>query len=362
MAQYFQQQVQEVDSILYKLRCYRDTQRVRTDVIELIKNIPSLQPRAGSLARGPTQSSILFLAGTIPILYSGVQYNIPVNIWIIEAYPFSPPVCYVTPTPGMIIKPKHKHVDSTGMCYLPYLSNWNPNSCNLVGLVGTMSKVFGVDPPVRSQAAPVQTQFYGQQPPAYPQPNVNVNVNVPQTRVNVQQTSPMPGGQPFEDPSIALKRNLTNKMQERIHRFNSASTQEIDTLMATTSELESRGSALAVEQAQIEEDQNRMESDIESLIKSFEDLNKWLEENETANSGINIDVITEPKEVLTKQLLYLVAEEATIEDTLYYLEKKMIAGGLDVDTFLKAVRTLSTEQFQKRATIKKIHEKQRGGR
>jgi hypothetical protein len=35
------------------------------------------------------------------------------------------------------------------------------------------------------------------------------------------------------------------------------------------------------------------------------------------------------------RLLYLVAEEASIEDTLYYLEKKILSGALDIDTFVK---------------------------
>ena len=111
----------------------------------------NLTPRKG---RSTTQ--VLNLVGTVPISYNGAQYNIPVTIWLVEAYPLSPPVCFVTPTPGnpkrptnihsyldMIIKPKHKHVDSQGMCYFPYLSSWNPNNCNLYGLVQTMSKVIG---------------------------------------------------------------------------------------------------------------------------------------------------------------------------------------------------------------------------
>jgi hypothetical protein len=55
----------------------------------------------------------------------------------------------------------------------------------------------------------------------------------------------------------------------------------------------------------------------------------------------------------------LVAEDASIEDVLYYLEKKLNSGGIDLETYLRNVRTLTSEQFMKRATIKKIHEIQR---
>lgn len=47
-----------------------------------------------------TMSTLLNLEGTIPIFYRGNQYNIPVEFWVVEAYPMSPPVCFVRPTPG----------------------------------------------------------------------------------------------------------------------------------------------------------------------------------------------------------------------------------------------------------------------
>jgi len=374
--------VAEIDALLYKLRCYRDPQRIRSDVLELIKNTPSLQPRSGSLARGPTQSVILYLAGTVPIFYNGAQYNIPVNIWMIEQYPFSPPICYVTPTPGMIIKPKHRHVDSAGMCYLPYLSNWNPNTHNLVGLVGTMAKVFGQDPPVRSQASspppsnpippPTSMSPPSSQPPNPPQNYPQSSVNQPNSTPNYpQQSYPQSGGgypsnnfaQPFEDPATVAKRNavtnVTAKIHERLHQFNIVTTKEVDDCIAQSADIEAKSTAIASEKNRLEEDKSRMDVDIDNLTKSFDELSKWLDDNNSV-AVIDIDAVTEPRDPLSKQLLYLVGEEASIEDTMYYLEKKIISGHLDVETFLKSVRNLSTEQFIKRATIKKIHEKQRG--
>lgn len=45
-------------------------------------------------------STLLNLEGTIPIFYRGNQYNIPVEFWLVEAYPLAPPVCFVRPTSG----------------------------------------------------------------------------------------------------------------------------------------------------------------------------------------------------------------------------------------------------------------------
>jgi len=399
-----QQVVAAVDSILYKLRCYKDPQRVRNDVLEALRNYPSLQPRSAALASAQqmSQTPVLYLAGTIPIFYNNVQYNIPVSIWLTEAYPFAPPVCYVTPTPDMIIKPKHRHVDSQGMCYLPYLSTWNPTGSNLTNLITTMSKTFGLDPPVRSQAQsaqtaqpaqpqpqPQQAQPYGQQyaqpPPAYGQPYQSVTPPAPyggqyaQQPPQPQPSQPLPPfgnnsqtssqqfkqqtpSQPFEDPSVVAKRNAvrsaTEKTQIKMQEYFQNTTKEIDELMGKSGIAEDRGRALDMEKQQLQTQLSQMSGDIDTLTKSFDDITKWLEDND-ASESIDIDAVTEPKDSLSKQLLYLVAEDATIEDTLYYLEKQLMNGELNLETFLKNVRSLSTEQFIKRGTIKKIHEKQR---
>jgi hypothetical protein len=71
-------------------------------------------------------NQIMSLSGTIPIMYNGAQYNIPITVWIPEPYPYKPPVSLVTPVGNMIIKSKHQHVDSAGIVYLPYISAWNP--------------------------------------------------------------------------------------------------------------------------------------------------------------------------------------------------------------------------------------------
>ena len=59
----------------------------------------------------------------------GVKYNIPVSIWLPEAYPRQQPIMYVVPTPDMIIKPHHSFVDPSGMVFSPYLRNWIYGRC-----------------------------------------------------------------------------------------------------------------------------------------------------------------------------------------------------------------------------------------
>ncbi len=48
----------------------------------------------------------------------------------------------------MEIRPKHKHVDSSGQCYSPYLHQWHANRSDLPGLVQELQAIFSADPPV----------------------------------------------------------------------------------------------------------------------------------------------------------------------------------------------------------------------
>jgi len=116
---------------------------------------------------------------------------------------------------------------------------------------------------------------------------------------------------------------------------------------------------LKLKKITLDADRDASKTDIQELNNRFNEITKWLEHNENSSGLIDIDAVTEPKDILSKQLLSLVAEDATIEDTLYYLEKALGRGKIDPDIFLKSVRNLATDQFYHRATIKKIHEKQR---
>src|SRR3989338_3747379 len=51
----------------------------------------------------------------------------------------------------MMVKPGHQHVDSSGRCYFPYLSNWRKEASNMIGLINEMIRAFSLDPPVRER-------------------------------------------------------------------------------------------------------------------------------------------------------------------------------------------------------------------
>ncbi|XP_038561747.1 tumor susceptibility gene 101 protein [Micropterus salmoides] len=104
-----------------------------------------------------TTKDLMSLAGTIPVIFHDHTYNIPVCLWIEETYPETAPICYVRPSPEMMII-RGKYISSDGEVMLPYLEEWKNGECDLVSLLQVMLIVFGDFPPVCMQPHPEPQQ------------------------------------------------------------------------------------------------------------------------------------------------------------------------------------------------------------
>ncbi|KAA1469486.1 UEV-domain-containing protein [Dentipellis sp. KUC8613] len=67
-----------------------------------------------------------------------------------------------------------------------------------------------------------------------------------------------------------------------------------------------------------------------------------------------VDELVCSTSIVHNQLVDLVADDNTIEDTIYHLHRALNAGRIDLDRFLRTTRVLAEEQFMKRALIEKI--------
>ena len=92
-------------------------------------------------------------------LYAGNVYNIPLVIWLQKTFPQTNPLVYVTPTPEMSINPS-RYVDTSGVVYLPYLTDWKDGRSDLATLVQVLCGVFAENVPVYSR----RSQGWGPQP------------------------------------------------------------------------------------------------------------------------------------------------------------------------------------------------------
>ncbi|KAM5318906.1 tumor susceptibility gene 101 protein isoform 2-T2 [Glossophaga mutica] len=311
---------------------YRDlTVRETINVIALYKD---LKPVLDSYVFNDGSSrELMNLTGTIPVPYRGNIYNIPICLWLLDTYPYNPPICFVKPTSSMTIK-TGKHVDANGKIYLPYLHEWKHPQSDLLGLIQVMIVVFGDEPPVFSR--PTMSASY------------------PPYQATGPPNSPSRDGTISEDTIRAsLISAVSDKLRWRMKEEMDRAQAELNALKRTEEDLKKGHQKLEEMVTRLDQEVAEVDKNIELLRKKDEELSSALEKMENQSENNDIDEVIIPTAPLYKQILNLYAEENAIEDTIFYLGEALRRGVIDLDVFLKHVRLLSRKQFQLRALMQK---------
>eukprot|EP01122_Echinamoeba_exundans_P004834 TRINITY_DN15058_c0_g1_i1.p1 TRINITY_DN15058_c0_g1~~TRINITY_DN15058_c0_g1_i1.p1 ORF type:complete len:515 (+),score=81.49 TRINITY_DN15058_c0_g1_i1:40-1584(+) len=196
-----------------------------------------------------------------------------------------------------------------------------------------------------------QQQPRPQQSPSHPQsPTISVN----------PVAGLMPPQYP-EDPRVVAERNaksnLTTRAQSQLREMQRHMTEEIEKYMLESSNYEDTAKLLEQTKQGVLKDRDQLNGTLGVLSKQSADLARWIEENERpSDNEPSVDELTEPSDPLLKQLFSLRAEDAAIEDMQYWLDKALKNGRIDLQTFLKVTRNYASEQFLKRALMKKIQD------
>ncbi|XP_013918679.1 PREDICTED: tumor susceptibility gene 101 protein isoform X2 [Thamnophis sirtalis] len=331
---------------------------------------------------------LMSLTGTIPVNYRGHIYNIPICLWLLDTYPFNPPICFVKPTSSMTIK-TGKHVDANGRIYLPYLHEWKHPQSDLIGLIQVMIVVFGDEPPVFSRptisasyppyqaTGPPNTSYMpgmpsgispfppGQPPnpsgyPGYPYtapsgpfPATTSTPHYP-SQPPVTTVGPSRDGTISEDTIRAsLISAVSDKLRWRMKEEMDRAQAELNALKRTEEDLKKGHQKLEEMVTRLDQEVAEVDKNIDLLKKKDEELSSALEKMESQSENNDIDEVIVPTAPLYKQILNLYAEENAIEDTIFYLGEALRRGVIDLDIFLKHVRLLSRKQFQLRALMQK---------
>ncbi|KAF5301769.1 hypothetical protein FQR65_LT08752 [Abscondita terminalis] len=345
-----------------------------------------------------TPMELVNLNGTIPVRYKGNVYNIPICIWIMDTHPNNAPICYVKPTSDMSIKVS-MFVDQNGKIYLPYLHDWVPTSSDLLGLIQVMIVTFGDQPPVFAKPKdempyprtpfmppppggsggsfmPYPTPYppaggFGGYPPPYPPTNTGfpqypnypaptsyppypqTNFDKPPTmQSNLSGTGTIKEEHIKESLLTAIEEKLMRRMKEQFQQSQA----ELDTLRRTHEELKQGKAKLDAILNRLEKDENDLNKNITLLQDKEQELDKAIERLSNQES-IDVDDAVITTAPLYKQLLNAFAEEAALEDAIYYMGEALRRGVIDLDVFLRQVRTLSRKQFMLRALMQKCRQK-----
>ncbi|CAN1343789.1 Protein ELC-like [Linum perenne] len=310
---------------------------IRQQLLSLATAYPSLEPKTAMFTHNDGRSvNLLQAEGTIPMVFKGVTYNIPIIIWLMDSYPRYPPRVFVNPTRDMVIKRPHAHVNPSGSVSVPYLQNWIYPSSNLLDLVRELSDVFGRDPPLYSQ----------RRLSSNPNPNPNPNPNLTPSRP--QQT---------DDAAEVFRRNAINKIVEMTHgdisQLRKTREAEMEGIFSAQAVLRSREEEVNRGLKELQDEKEGLETQLQVVLMNSDVLEGWVRENE-GKDAVDVDGAFECVDLMSKQMLECSAADLAIEDVVYALDKAVQEGAMPFDQYLRNVRFLSREQFFHRATGTKV--------
>uniref|UniRef100_W5KJZ4 Tumor susceptibility 101 n=1 Tax=Astyanax mexicanus TaxID=7994 RepID=W5KJZ4_ASTMX len=337
--------------LLSKAYKYRDlTVREITNVTTSYKDLKPVMDNY--VFNDGSTRELMSLSGTVPVSYRGNVYNIPICLWLLDTYPYNPPICFVKPTSTMMIK-TGKHVDANGKIYLPYLHEWKHPQSDLFGLIQVMIVVFGEEPPVFSRPTtqtPYQA-FPASGPPTctYKQPADLHKAR----RVSVRQVRLGTGRSGEDTIRASLVSAVSDKLRWRMKEEMDRAQAELDALKRTEEDLKKGHQKLEEMVTKLDQEIVHVDKNIDLLKLKDEELTAALGKMENQSENNDIDDLIVPTAPLYRQILNLYAEENAIEDTIFYLGEALRRGVIDLDVFLKHVRLLSCKQFQLRALMQK---------
>ncbi|PPS04719.1 hypothetical protein GOBAR_AA15944 [Gossypium barbadense] len=329
---------------------------IRQQLLSLISNYPSLEPKTATFTHNDGRSvNLLQAEGTIPMPFQGVTYNIPIIIWLMESYPRYAPAVYVNPTRDMIIKRPHPHVSPSGLVSIPYLHNWiYPPSPN-PSINSSMTSTYGQHPPPPGPRVAATAAAAGYPPSPYGR------VQHPQ-HSQARPTS-------TDDAAEVYKRNAMNKLVEMVHGdiigMRKAREVEMEGMFSAQAVLRRREEEINKGLKEMQDEKEGLEQQLQVVLMNTDVLDSWIRDNEgkiknlgKKNNNVAVDEAIHCVDVLSKQVLDSTAADLAIEDVVYSLDKAVQDGVVPFDQYLRNVRFLSREQFFHRATASKVKEAQ----
>jgi len=373
-----------VSSLLNRLGgLYRDPSRIDRDASALLKSSVGqhLQPNVAPLVENNGDShSTLVLQGTIAMHFRGNTYQLLVDIYLPPGYPSRPPCCYVRlGAPNMYLKEHHAHVGSDGHVYLPYLHEWRAHSHNLIELVVAMSSVFSADPPVFTRSTPASTttssgyttldsdtqqqveaaMIREAEEASRKEQEERLEALRKQEEARRQEEEMRAAQLAFEErKALQVKEALAKKVRSHLVDMSHQTKRRLQSDQQDQQRL--NRNQLAKQIGFLENCKTNLETQHGTIDKATVDIQQWLAQHKASTTTTKEEEtsVDDLCTVSNSQMLELAAENASLTDALYFLDRALQKGTLDLTTHLKHVRQLAKRQFLVRAHLQKIDQVQ----
>jgi ESCRT-I complex subunit TSG101 len=395
---------------------YKDLSK--RDITQALCYFKELTPKQDKHAYPNGQiKDLLTLNGTIPVNFKSSRYNIPIQLYLSDLHPYTPPIAYVRPTNEMSINVSTS-VDSNGRVLLPCLTEWNYPHSDLYMLLNIMTMTFSENTPLFAKtfkpvvvtAAAAASINPGSIPPypvdnrtPYPMPGSGNHYAAQQPMPGYGYDQPAanssntpvypsstnnpyyPGGHPRTPPQLAQNPTVATAAGSSVTGYSDDTIKpeyyRMSLISAITDKIRFKYlEAIEAKQAEVDslkrvnDDLIRSQSYLDSLINdaSSETLQidelcqqlslKSLQLSENLNriqhrDKASIDDAIVTPTPLYRQILQLYSEELALQDLIYYLSEGLSRGSVSLDSFLKQVRLLTRKQFMLRATMQKARER-----
>jgi ESCRT-I complex subunit TSG101 len=131
---------------------YKYKDMTKRDILAALGFFKELSPAIEKYVYPDGQyKDLVSLSGTIPVNFKSNRYNIPIQLYLADTHPYTPPIVYVRPTPDMNINVTEA-VQSDGRIRIPYLSEWSFPQSDLYVLLNMLTIKFSEETPLYARS------------------------------------------------------------------------------------------------------------------------------------------------------------------------------------------------------------------
>jgi len=155
---------------------------------------------------------------------------------------------------------------------------------------------------------------------------------------------------------MSIRDSTNDILKRRFADVNAQSRSEVDTLKSTENELKHGKSKLDAMMNLIESEKASCEEELRKCERLDEEMTAELQ-SLSESQEINPEDIITPSNPIYKQIFTHHNKEQAIEDAIYFLNKALLRGSIDAETFLRTVRQLSRTQFEHKTIVIKARKR-----